>query len=393
MACSSKIVRYRVAIALRTGYQDQLDRFNGVMRWMVRKGNWDIQLIREKLDYDRLKQLLSWRIQGMIVSNQLSLAAVRVLAQTDLPLVTMDMREPGHLLNRATRMAEVTTDSDAVGRAAATYFLEQYDYPRYAFIGAHPCWDWSQDRGLAFQEVLTLHGKHCEVYTMQPNQSFARERHRLTVWLKRLAKPTAVFVACDRCAGEVLELCSQIKIRVPEELGVLGVDNETLICTHTQPTLSSIQPDFEEGGFQAAVLLNQIMRGRLTARKTVWMAVKQIVGRGSTAHCSPAGWLVQKAREYIREKACEGICVEDVVRYLRVSRRLADLRFRQIEGHSILDVIQTTRLEQVTLLLRTTTLPIKEIGDLCGYRTENYLRQRFKKTFGVTMREYRKHCG
>jgi LacI family transcriptional regulator len=274
---------------------------------------------------------------------------------------------------------------------AAEYFLNKLDYPNHAFIGASSEWEWSRMREREFVAELKRHGRHCAVYTMTTDFAMSQEQTNLGHWMRQLPKPLSLFVACDRCAHDVLVLSHKEQIRVPEEIAVLSVDNEVMICTRTHPTLTSIQPDFELGGYQAADLLNRMMTGKEAKRRSVLVPVKRIVERGSTAPCCMAGRMVQRACEFIGEKACEGIGVEDVAHHLNVSRSLADLRFRQVKGQSILSVIQVVRLEHVARLLRTTALPIKDIGELCGFGNENYLKQRFKKSFGVTMREYRKN--
>ncbi len=384
--------RKKVVIALRIGYQDQYDRYNGIMRWLAgHQDGWDVRLIREKLDLEPLKDALAWGAKGVITGPRISQSALRFLAGSDLPVVATDLNDPGALRRRTSRFAFITTDSEAIGNRAAEYLLGQGEYRSFAFIGSVPEWPWSKRREGAFRRTLLKHGKACHVCPDgNVSGTASGEQRRLAAWLRELPKPAAVFVACDRRAEQVLEVCHLASIRVPDEVALLGVDNETIICTHTRPTLSSIEPDFEEGGFQAARHLDRIMRGLIRKPVTVRCNVRQVVGRGSTAPSSPSGRLVQKACEFIRGKACEGIGAADVARHLGVSRRLADLRFRQLQGRSILDAIQEIRLERVSTLLRTTTLVIGAIGELCGYPTENYLKQRFRKTFGLTMRDYRK---
>ncbi len=382
----------RVVVALRTGYQDQSDRFDGIMSWVLQHNCWEVKLVRDKMDSDVLEHALEWGAQGMIVSNQLSPRALAMLADIDMPLITMDMREPGALKERKTNIIDLVTDSKEVARLAAEYFLQKLDYPNYAFIGASSEWEWSRIREREFVAALKTSGRNCAVYTMDVDFAVAGDQRDLARWIHDLSKPLALFVACDRCTHDVLELCHQEHIRIPEEIAVLSVDNEVMICTRTHPTLTSIQPDFEAGGYQAADLLNRMLNAESTERRRVLVPVKRIVERGSTAPCCMAGRMVQRACEFIEANACEGIGVEDVAHYLNVSRSLADLRFRQVKGQSILSVIQTVRLEHVARLLRTTTLPIKDIGELCGFGNENYLKQRFKKSFGLTMREYRKNA-
>ena len=175
----------------------------------------------------------------------------------------------------------------------------------------------------------------------------------------------------------------------PNDIAVLGVDNEWIFCTHTQPTLSSVQPDFERAGFLAAQCLDRMMRaGGGNIRMTC--PVKTIVGRESTAPSNTAGLMIRRAEEFIHDHPSSVTCVGDVARHLKVSRRLLDLRFRAITGKTVLSAIQDEQLDRVRDLLRTTSLSITEISTLCNFRSENHLKSLFKKTFGITMRDYRK---
>ena len=381
----------KVAIALPLAYQDGQDKYNGILRYLAAHTVWNTRLIREELDLRTLEQVLAWGADGLITDCFASVAAFRFLGTCDLPTVTIDLRSPQLLQKRKKRIAHVAADSEAIGTRGAEYLLGQGDYQSFGFIGTHPEWPWSRTRAQAFRLAVEKQNRVCRIYPAPTKRlSPEKEQQRLVDWLHELPKPVAVLAASDDRARHVLELCLRERIRVPGEIALLGVDNEALICMHSTPTLSSIQPEFEEAGFQAASLLDRIMRGALSRPVTVLCNVKQIVGRRSTAPSSSAGKLVQTAAEFIRNNACKSICVEDVARHLRVSRRLADLRFRQLQGRSILEAVQEARLDRVTALLRTTTLEIGEIGELCGYHTETYLKRLFKKRFSTTMRDYRK---
>ena len=193
---------------------------------------------------------------------------------------------------------------------------------------------------------------------------------------------------CDELARLLTDIVTAAGVRVPQEIAVLGVDNEWILCTHMRPTLSSIHPDFERSGVLAAHCMERMLRRTAPILHEI-APVKDIVERESTAPSSPAGQMVARAEEFIRDHADENLHVEDIVRHLKVSRRLLFLRFRQITGHTVLDAIRTAQLERVRTLLRTTTLSITEICRLCRFRSENHLKRLFKQAFGQTMSDYR----
>jgi LacI family transcriptional regulator len=188
----------------------------------------------------------------------------------------------------------------------------------------------------------------------------------------------------------VLDTCPRPAITLTEENRRIGVDNDETICENTRPSLSSVLPDFEGGGYLAAELLDRLMRAPSRKAVRLTYGVKRVVHRLSSLDIRVSSPLAATALEFIRLNACAGITVTDVARRLNVSRRFAEIHFREARGHSILEEIQRQRLDRVRALLRETDLPIGEIGARCGYGTETYLKALFKARFGITMRDYRK---
>ena len=172
---------------------------------------------------------------------------------------------------------------------------------------------------------------------------------------------------------------------------MLGVGNDPLICEHTTPPLSSVVPRFEDESYRAARELQAMMlRHRIPAIRERPCGVKEVVFRASTTASKTPAALVQRALAFIDSHALEGISAHDVVSHLRVSRSLADLRFREVARTSILEAILERRFREVKRLLRETDLRITEVAIRCGYRDANYLKNLFKKRFGVTMRDWRR---
>ena len=171
---------------------------------------------------------------------------------------------------------------------------------------------------------------------------------------------------------------------------MLGVDNDTLICENTHPRLSSVMPDFEGEGYLAAETLDSMMHGEGPNSCVLLADIKEVVRRESTCELSSAGRLVQKAVVYIDRHALEGIGVEDVVRHLKCSRRLADLRFRELQKRSILQAITERRLDEVKRRLRETREKMDSIAAACGYSNPNYLKNLFKKRFAMSMGAFRR---
>jgi len=385
----------KVLIALMMSGKSGQDKLTGVFRYLQGRRHWDTSIIRTKdgLTPQMIDALPSRGVNGLILSVPPSDEVEDRIVHSSIPTVVLDILEAKRLRTRTHRIAFVVNDSSAIGARAAEYLLEQGVFQSFAYVGATRQYAWSQKRYEAFRRILAARGYGCQVFS-EPVQDgipdWDARRQALAEWLRGLPKPIGLLAAYDDRAHQILETCFDAGLKVPGDIAVLGVNNDEVICENTVPTLSSVQPDFEEEGYQAAALLDRLMAGSPDHPETVLCGVKQVVGRQSTVPTSQAGKLVQKAVAYIHANACKGIGVPDVARHLRVSRRLADLRFRQMQGQTILDAIRQERLERVKHLLTSDDSTIGEIGTRCGYENENYLKNLFKVRFGMTMRDYRK---
>lgn len=241
----------------------------------------------------------------------------------------------------------------------------------------------------SFGKALSGLGYACDALRVKrANLHDGSVHEKMREWAARLHRPAAVMAVCDELGRTFIDALAAGGVRVPQDVAVLGVDNEGILCTHLSPTLSSIQPDFVRSGFLAAECMDRFLRrgaGRDTGVLRRVSPVKGIIGRESTAPSSATGRMVLKAEEFVRDHAGEHIHVDDVARHLGVSRRLLDLRFREITGRTVLAAVQSVQLERVRHLLRTTQLSIAEIGRLVNFRSENHLKRLFRATYGMTM--------
>jgi LacI family transcriptional regulator len=384
-----------VLVSLPLAFQDGRDKYDGILRFLTTSGEaWDIRLVRERMTLPLLSQAVHDGARGTIMDGFNANEIFSALAAMEIPVIALDPMRPELLEGRKRDIAFIDIDSVDIGQRAADYLTGQGDYNAYGFIGYGEGCKWSDLREQTFAAALSRRGLACDSFKVPRWHAQTDETNQnLRAWLAAMPKPAAVLAAHDELARTALNLCVRESLRVPEEIAVLGVDNELIVCTHTQPTLSSIRPDFEQSGYEAARLLSAFLSGKTHKRISVVTPILGIIGRESTAPSSPAGKMVQRASEYIRANATRDIRVTSVAKALSVSRRLLDLRFRQITGRTILDAIQDVRLEQVKTLLRTTAMPIQEIGETCSFRSENHLKRMFKKWTGLTMRDFRRKSG
>ena len=359
--------------------QDGLDKYNGVMRYLSeRKLRWNIRFDRLAPNWDQPIADEIETFDGLIADGLMPDENKRLSARVRLPLVALDWFDAKICRGRAQFVA-IDSDSSEIGRLAAKTLLDIGGFATYAFLPQpdNPCW--STDRGAAF--VQFMKSRHVPVKKLGGEVPLARQ-------LRDLPKPAAVFAAHDTIAAQAIRDARCVGIAIPEDLSVLGVDNERLTCLHTDPPLATIQPDFERAGYLAAQALDRLLRGRKVKRLQMYH-VRATILRRSLEPAGTAGRLVQRALELINDHALEYRTINELADALEISRRLLDRRFRQIVGRSVLDVIQDKRLESVCTLLKTTELPISDICALCSFGSGTYPLRLFRSRMGMTMRAYR----
>lgn len=371
----------KVFVALKMAGTAGQGKLAGVFRYLdERYGEsppWEMQLVRTRgeLASGAISGALEKGADGFIVSIPDAEEYVAPLAGSAVPTVIMDIHSDA-LARRRGNIAFIRNSGDAIGSGAANFLMGQGIARSYAFLHSDPVTDWSKARFEMFKRTLNDAGLWCEEL-FDPEQ------------VARMKRPAAVLAANDDRAFELLKRLSAMRIKVPQSVAVVGVDNDALICENAHPRLSSIQPDFVEEGRLAAETLDSMMDGAAVDSRTFFVGVEKIVRRESTAEQSNAGRLVQKAVAYIDGHALDGIGVKDVVRHLKCSRRLADLRFRELQGRSILEAITERRLDEVKRRLAGTRSTIDSIAVSCGYGSPGYLKNLFKKRFGMSMRDFR----
>jgi LacI family transcriptional regulator len=209
-------------------------------------------------------------------------------------------------------------------------------------------------------------------------------------WLRRLPKPVAVFACYDIRGRQVLEACRRAGIEVPDQVAVLGVDNDDLLCGLASPPLSSIIPDAAGAGRLAASLLERLMRQVRLEHEEWLLAPLGIVTRQSTNVLAIDDDLVVAAVRTIRDHACRGIKVADVVASLKTSRRVLEHRFVQRIGHTPHEEIARVQFRRVEQLLRETDLPLAMIAARCGFQHPEYMTVAFTRRYGLPPSRWRK---
>ncbi|MBR0056431.1 MAG: DNA-binding transcriptional regulator [Kiritimatiellae bacterium] len=381
-----------VAILFSLALKGQRSTFNGILDYAAKRGPWFCKF-EEGNDKGQLQDMARTGLSGVIVSGVSREDAARIAA-LEVPVVFVEpwsyMLEPDFPIEGA---PYVRRDSRAIGALAARYYLAR-GYRHFAYVGEPKGRSWSAERRDGFVETLAAAGHGCAVhdrFTAKERRSWPDDRERLVAFLRGLPGPTAVFAPNDERARRVLEACAVAGLRVPEEIAVLGVDNDPLLCESAVPSLSSIHTGGFRRGQIAAEMLDDLMHGREPRERAVSLPPISVATRGSTGYAAMSDPSISKAIAFIRRHAATGgIDVGDIVRAAECSRRYLEQRFRSHLGRSIRDELLDERMEHVKTLLSSTNLSIGEITERAGFVRESHLALLFKKATGATMLAWRR---
>jgi LacI family transcriptional regulator len=312
-----------------------------------------------------------------------------------LPTVALDLTEEQLSNDRLVRrISEIRPDSHKAGRIAAEHFLER-GFWQFAFVG-YANRNWSRSREEGFCERLREAGFGCDVFQHPQKRRFApwhREQPTVTKWLQSLPKPVAVMACSDIRAREVIEACNLGRIHVPNEVAVVGVDDDRMVSELSNPPLSSVALSAEQAGYQAAELLDHLMSGRVKERQLILVDPLWVVARASTDVIAVEDRDVARAALFIRDNARRPIGVQDVVKCSATSRRTLEMRFQRSLHRSIRDEIQRVRLEWAKQLLVETDLPLSKVAKCAGFSSRSYLGNVFHRATGMTLLRYRRNHG
>jgi len=327
-------------------------------------------------------------VDGLIVTCESDAASTELIATAQVPAVFVHVRN-ALFEKKNCKAAFVRNDDEGIGKTGARYLAALGDINAYGFVPDVEGRIWSTLRERAFRAEIEKGGRAVHTFANGSKRP-AEDQANLVAWLRNLPKPCALMAAYDYRATHVAEACQEAGLSIPEQVALLGVDNDELLCSSMTPPLSSIKPDHVREGFQAAVALDRLFRlGARAKRREFLCRMKGIAERESTRPCPPAATLVRRALAFIGENAHVNLRVGDVAAALGVSRRLLERRFRTIQKKSVNDCILSQRLAMVKRLLDTTSRSCSKIASECGFPNANYLSHLFTRKTGLSMRQYR----
>lgn len=362
----------------------------GILRHAATKQDWEMLLIPDHPANGGALAPTSSELDGLIAEGIFYLNErkywknVKTLALSDLP---PELRLPPDI-----RCASSNLDNAQLARTVA-HFLISRGYSHFGFVNTPRQRSWSDERERSFRAALQSKGFALNTYrfdlTTGKPTDFNHDMTNLSHWIDVLPKPISILVATDYLAHHLANACRANGLNIPEQVGIVGIDNDDLLCEMSIPPLTSVQPDFEGCGFWLAQQLDNMLQGKKPPKKTHTYGIKSIIERASTYDVKGGARMISSARAFINQNATAPITVPEIARAARCSVRTLQKRFAAATGCTPLEELTRIRLARVCEMLLHTHTPITEIGRLCGFSSNRRLNAVFRRQFGMSMRNYR----
>jgi LacI family transcriptional regulator len=387
----TRVDHYRVALLIETSHEFGREVLRGIRDYEKALANhWSFYLQPDGMRQDAPK-IGTWPCTG-VIARVFSAATARLLRASELPLVLLDpdtRYRPWR--NALAEVPYITTDTEAIVRMAFEH-LHASGCRAFAFVHSAVDTVWSVARGRAFKELTAQHGYACPVYGIQtPETSWEDDIVKLGAWISRLPRRLGVFAAMDQRGRHVIEACREKRLRVPDDVMVLSVDNDPLLCELCEPSLSSIALDAYRAGYEAARILDGLMRGQ-TAEPDLRILVSptHVSRRQSTSSGFDQDKVVAAARRFIFDRLADRtLQVRDIAAHCGVSRRLLETRFVLAVGRTLLKEMTELRMERARTLLRETADTVTEVAGASGFTDSNYFTKAFRRRHGLSPLRYR----
>lgn len=361
----------------------------GITRYSRDHGPWTFcrtpLYYRETMGIDGIVQwALEWEADG-IIGQFYNEEEVRKFTDAGIAVIAQDFEE------RFDNVPNITGDYHETGRLGADYFLKK-GFRNFAFYGFSNI-VWSRERAEGFEERVKEAGHDVHYYEHKNSRSMDLWYYKpsdLSRWLNSLPKPIALMTCDDNQGHHITEAARHAGIRIPEEVAVLGVDNDETMCDLSDPPLSSIGLDAEKAGYETARLMEQMIETKMYTGKNVIVKATQVITRHSTDIFASKDKYIVSALKYIHDNLDKNLKVDQVLKEVPLSRRSLEKRFVQTTGYPVYEYIYNQRIEKFTQKLLETDLTIFEIALDLGLNDSKNIARQFKQIKGLTPVEYRK---
>lgn len=295
-----------------------------------------------------------------------------------------------------TGLPRVIVDHAQAGRMAAEHLLGR-GFRRFAYYGLQRVW-YSQERGRGFIERIRQAGAQCAVFEDTSSINARRAWHHwfedLRQWMATLETPIGLFAVHDHRAWMVIQVCDRLDLRVPDDVAVIGMDNDEITCEFCKPSLSSVSRSGQKVGYEAAALMDRLLTGRRLPKGDVVIPPDKVVQRASTDVVVVEDANVTTVMRFVQEHFREDFGIDDLVRLVPISRRWLELRFKRCLDRTLYDYVCEVRVQRAKQLLAASNKqPLRQIARACGFRETRRLCRVFERFTGVPPETYRESVG
>ncbi len=382
---NDNVVKILLLTDFSSGYSRDLLR--GLVRYSKTRKGWALYrmpMYYRMLHGDReiIRWAKKWKVDAIVA--QINDIDVKALSQMKIPIIIQNYKD------RIPGVCNLTGDYLGTGRMAAEYFIG-LGYKSFAYYGIRES-VWSRERFEGYSERLSQSGFSVQAYFEKTSKgdSWAQDFDRIGEWLRSLPENTAIFCCDDHYALHVTETCQLCEISVPDSLAVLGVDNDDMICNISNPTLSSIVIDAQNGGYMAGRTIGDLISGKVSAPSNIILPPLQVVSRGSTRKYAVEDKYVREVIAYIEEHYADSISVPDLLELVPLSRRVFERRFKSDTGTTIYQFLQNYRIGKFAALLLDSDRSVEDIAISCGFADARNVSRVFYSYKGMTPTEFRK---
>ena len=375
-----------IKVILLIDCASEFDRklLRGMVRYSKENGPWLFYRIPSdpRLGKSREELVVEWarKWKADAIIGRWDESKADLLQSLNVPIVLQNNR------SRSDVYSNLTGDYEGTGRLAASYFRRKL-FTNYAFFGVKDV-IWSEERAKGFREEVLA--SNCRYFSYEETISVGDDRRKFIDWLKSLPKRTALFCCDDAHALVVTETCRMAGIRIPEDIAVLGVDDDDLFCEISDPPISSIQLEVEHGGYMTCKLLHQQILEHQKQPFNVAISSLGIKERASTSAYNIPDAQVLKIVRHIDSSYSKDLQIEDILSLVPMSRRSVEMRFKKATGMTMYQYLLSVRVEHLAYLLSTTDRPSVDLAYEVGFRDFGNVSRTFRKFKGCTPVEYRK---
>lgn len=363
----------------------------GIANYANLHGPWafyrDEDLFYQKPDKNKTLPLLKkWGADGIIMRER---REAKEIIKLGIPTIIAP-----YTTQKYPNTPKITVNCLAVGKMGAEHLINR-GYKNFGFCGFNNMM-WSVERGEGFCEKLAEEGFEANIYSPPGNLKtlpWEDEQVYMKQWLETLPLPVGIMACNDDRSQHILEACKITGLKVPQDVAILGVGNDEMLCKLAQPQISSIARNHENAGYQAALLLDKIMSGNKPKNTTITVQPTHVVTRRSTDFLAIDNQELLKALRFIYKHCNEPIQVDDIVAGTDISRRKLELLFKNELSRSVLKEIKRIRTDKIAQMLIETNLSITQIALAMGFSSSAHIGRYFKEEKGITTQEYRKQFG